>query len=181
LPKPCIWKSKTWRNSSNHENLAPQGENSLSLNTIRGGTFINVVPDRCHIEVDCRYAPGTDTEKALQRLHALLQEQPDCELEILAKLPAFAAQAASPLLATLQTAMQQFGIAPQAKQEPWFADAAFFARAGCDTLIWGAGDIARAHTEEEFIEIEQVEKATAILRAVIRRVHNGKSLAKMDV
>ena len=99
--------------------------------------------------------PGTDTEKALQRLHALLQEHPEYEREILAKLPAFAAQADSPLLATLQEAMQKFSMTPQPKQEPWFADAAFF---------------ARAHTEDEFVEIKQVAKTTAILRTVIRSV-----------
>ncbi|RMD57352.1 M20 family peptidase, partial [Candidatus Parcubacteria bacterium] len=52
--------------------LSSQGDNTLSLNTIRGGSFINIVPDRCRIEVDARYEPGTDTDKALSELKAVL-------------------------------------------------------------------------------------------------------------
>lgn len=153
--------------------LAAAGENSLSINTIRGGSFINVVPDFCRIEVDCRYAPGTDLDVAAAALERFCGSQADLTCETIVRLPAFATPDNSLLLPALEKALRKHGLPARRRREPWFADAAFFAQAGADTVIWGAGDIAQAHTADEFIEISQLQMATEVLATLIADFATG--------
>src|SRR5271169_4051410 len=39
---------------------AKLGRPTLNVGTISGGSKINIVPDRCHAEIDCRIVPGID-------------------------------------------------------------------------------------------------------------------------
>jgi len=46
------------------------GTSTLSINTIHGGTAVNVVPDRCRIDVDIRTVPGTDHHAVAESVQA---------------------------------------------------------------------------------------------------------------
>jgi acetylornithine deacetylase len=46
---------------------------------------------------------------------------------------------------------------------PYGTDAAPLAAAGIPAVIFGPGDIAQAHTADEWIDLEQVEQASEIL------------------
>jgi acetylornithine deacetylase len=46
---------------------------------------------------------------------------------------------------------------------PFGTDASTIADAGIPAVVFGPGDIAQAHTNDEWIEIEQMEKAEEIL------------------
>ena len=48
------------------------GKPTLSIGTIRGGTKINIVPDRCEIEVDRRMLPGEKKEEVLGEMKEIL-------------------------------------------------------------------------------------------------------------
>jgi acetylornithine deacetylase/succinyl-diaminopimelate desuccinylase-like protein len=48
------------------------GKPTLSIGTIQGGTKINVVPDRCEIEVDRRMLPGEKKEEVLGVMKEIL-------------------------------------------------------------------------------------------------------------
>jgi acetylornithine deacetylase len=41
-----------------------------------------------------------------------------------------------------------------------------FAQAGIPALCFGPGDIARAHSATEWVEVEQIEQATQVLEQV---------------
>ena len=48
-------------------------------------------------------------------------------------------------------------------------DGSKLAQAGIETVVCGPGDIAQAHTCDEFIEIEQVEKAVRLYGRLLAR------------
>ncbi len=50
------------------------GSPTLSVNTIQGGTQINIVPDRCFIGIDRRIIPGEDYKTVLKEVDGLLNE-----------------------------------------------------------------------------------------------------------
>src|SRR5690606_21257011 len=54
---------------------------TLSVGIIRGGSGINIVPDRCEIEIDRRTLPGETTEEVIQQLDAYCRKQVDFEIE----------------------------------------------------------------------------------------------------
>ena len=49
---------------------------------------------------------------------------------------------------------------------PYATDAGWLAHAGVPVIVLGPGDIAQAHTDNEFVEIAQVENAVELYRQI---------------
>ncbi len=49
-----------------------------------------------------------------------------------------------------------------------WTDAALLNAAGIPAICFGPGDIALAHAAEEWVELAEVERATAVLEALVR-------------
>ena len=50
----------------------------------------------------------------------------------------------------------------------FFSDAAIIASGGTPSVVFGPGDIAQAHTSNEWISIRSLDRATAILTRFLR-------------
>ena len=72
----------------------------------------------------------------------------------------------APLIASMRAACTAAGVAPTIAGLSCWTDAALFAEAGIPALCFGPGDISRAHSATEWVEIADLERATAILEAV---------------
>jgi acetylornithine deacetylase len=59
------------------------GSPTFSVGVIEGGQAVNVVPDRCWIEVDRRTLPGETTESVVEDARASLQGLPDWEFDLI--------------------------------------------------------------------------------------------------
>jgi acetylornithine deacetylase/succinyl-diaminopimelate desuccinylase-like protein len=46
---------------------------------------------------------------------------------------------------------------------PWFCDAAIFAEHGIPAIAFGPGNVAQAHTADEFVELDEVFLASQIM------------------
>jgi acetylornithine deacetylase len=140
------------------------GPPTLSVGRIEGGQSVNVVPDWCEIEVDRRLIPGEDAAVAMQTVTALAErlfESGDC-LEIsqpwvhMPPLSSRAAEWTDRLSAAIETAT---GYRPQVMGVPFGTDAGPLSAAGTPCVVFGPGDIAQAHTKDEWIDLEQVRMA----------------------
>ncbi|HEY0712091.1 MAG TPA: M20/M25/M40 family metallo-hydrolase, partial [Polyangia bacterium] len=49
----------------------------------------------------------------------------------------------------------------------FWTEAALFAEAGVDAVVFGPGDITEAHAADEFVEIAQLEAARDVFRSVV--------------
>lgn len=124
------------------------GTSTLSVGTISGGSKVNIVPDTCECSVDIRFIPGVDTDFVTP----LLQERlPGLEISLRRSEPLWTAPT-NPLIQILGT----LGSRPVGA--PWFCDAAVFAAKGCPAIAIGPGSIDQAHTADEFIGIEDLER-----------------------
>jgi acetylornithine deacetylase len=52
----------------------------------------------------------------------------------------------------------------------YFCDAAPLAAGGIPAVVFGPGDIAQAHTRDEWIEIESLERGTDMLEEFLRNL-----------
>jgi acetylornithine deacetylase len=137
------------------------GPPSLSVGRIEGGQSVNVVPDWCEIEVDRRVIPGEDSIACLEQVRSILQarlgDEPGIEHgQPWVDMPALPPQAASwlePLAHAIESAT---GSRPQFKGVPFATDAGPIAAGGTPCVVFGPGDIAQAHTKDEWISLEQV-------------------------
>lgn len=143
------------------------GPPSLSVGRIEGGVSVNVVPDHCEIEIDRRAIPGEILDDLPEAVCAYLRERlgdmPDIEfLPPWVRMPPLAPTKASVevWLEPVRRAIERtIGRNPSVGGVPYGTDAGPLSRAGLPCFVFGPGDIAQAHTVDEWIEIDQVRLA----------------------
>jgi acetylornithine deacetylase/succinyl-diaminopimelate desuccinylase family protein len=151
------------------------GSPTLNVGLIQGGTQVNVVPDSCWIEVDRRLIPGEEPDQVFRGYQELLgklhSERPSLDLTVnppqLEDRPLETPATASIALHAAQ-ALREAGLDDGAMGVPFGSDASKLSSVGISSIILGPGSIDQAHTAEEFVELEQVEKAFVVYRQIMR-------------
>ena len=134
-----------------------------SVGMIDGGSAVNIVPDECAVTIDIRTLPGQNTTQTHQALEQYVQnkvgQREGYELIIERPYhdsPSFETDPEHPLV--------KFACELQAQNEAdtvaFGCDASKLAAAGIPTIILGPGDIAQAHTKDEFISLQDLEAGT---------------------
>jgi acetylornithine deacetylase/succinyl-diaminopimelate desuccinylase-like protein len=149
----------------------PTGSLDLSVGTVQGGDQVNRIPDKAVMEIDLR-VPTT------------------CPLERVAELLAAANSESEQKFPGLHIAMTQtqcyppFALAPDAnfrrqvtllekvskptdRTARYATNAGFYAAANIPCVVYGPGDIAQAHTADEWIELPEIETAALRLQHCI--------------
>jgi len=144
------------------------GPPTLSVGRVEGGASVNTVPDRCRIEIDRRVIPGEDPLEAPRQLAVYLQQKLPAEFAFACSEPWFHAPALSPansadLVARLGSAIDAVRGSHQVVAVPYCTDASTLAEAGIPAVVFGPGDIAKAHTCDEWVLLDEVEQASEIL------------------
>ncbi|MHB2022372.1 MAG: succinyl-diaminopimelate desuccinylase [Mycobacteriales bacterium] len=133
------------------------------LNAVRieGGVSGNVVPDRCTITVNFRFAPDRDEASALAHVTEVLAPF-ECVLtdSSPAAMPRLQAAAAAAFVAAV-------GGRPQAKLG--WTDVARFAGLGVPALNYGPGDPNVAHSRDEYVDAALIVDCERALRAYLTR------------
>ena len=140
------------------------GSPTISIGTIRGGSKTNIIPDACEASVDMRFVPAQFTPGFAESLAARLRAVcPDLDLRI-SPAPPLYTDPAHPLIAKLG----ECGAKPVGA--PWFCDACFFAERGMPAVALGPGSIAQAHTKDEFIAVEDLEKGVEFFKTFLAKL-----------
>jgi len=116
----------------------------------------NVVPDRCTITVNRRFAPKFSPEEAEEQVRALLVGADD--IEILQAQPAAAPNLANPLVDEFVR-----GLALPVRPKLGWTDVARFAARGVPAVNFGPGNPEIAHTQGEFVTRASVEQCCDVL------------------
>jgi acetylornithine deacetylase len=144
---------------------------SVQIGTIEGGTAINIIPKMCRFTWEYRALPDADEGEILRLFTAFAETNllprmrevsPDCAIETVQKAHA-PGLAAEPGSAAEMLALRLAG-ANETHAVSFATEAGLFQAIGIPTVVCGPGDIAQAHTPDEFIEISQVEACEAFLR-----------------
>lgn len=150
------------------------GSPTLSVGRIWGGTGVNIVPERCTIEIDRRLIPGEDAQAALAEVDTFLaacaaanpllnieREKPfvaDWPLETPDDAAVVGAGRAA--CADLSLSAQPIGV-------PYGTDASkLWALGGIPAIVLGPGSIAQAHTAEEYVSLAEVAAAAELYRRI---------------
>ncbi len=142
---------------------AKLGVPTINVGTISGGSKINIVPDRCLIEIDLRVVPGIDAEKFRSHLESDLRAvTPDVTVRQQRYSPPLDTSEALPWVQRLGNAALGFTTAP------WFSDASILGGPKCPAVCIGPGSIAQAHTKDEFILIRDLEYGADFFRRWIQ-------------
>lgn len=134
------------------------GAGTVNVGKISGGTQPNIVPDACVISIDRRTLPG-ETEASVRReINALLwAKKLSTKISSTKLAPALALETnvKLPLVRQFLRSVNQ----TQPLGADYFCDAAVLSAVGIPSIVFGPGDIAQAHTMDEWISLAQLERA----------------------
>ena len=143
------------------------GRAAASINVIRGGSAVNIIPDCCEILCDRRLVPGEKPAQVLAERDAAL-----CDLRVehdgLYLAPPLPPASSAALHAWAAPALAAAGLDPTATGAPYATDASHYAAAGAQVMVLGPGDLAQAHTKDEWLDRHELARAVDVYGALLR-------------
>lgn len=144
---------------------------TLQVTRIEGGTASNIVPVSCTFGFEIRALPGLDVAGVEKRLRDFADRHCLAEMRIVAhdahigirqmnQVPPFASAADSEVVAL---AMQLAGT-NETHAVSYATEAGLFQDAGSPSVVCGPGDIAQAHTADEWIAASELDKCMGFLQ-----------------
>jgi acetylornithine deacetylase len=140
----------------------------LNVGTVHGGSAINVVPDRCVVEVGFRPLPGITSEELIERVSRAAREAAapfEPAIEMLSDSPPLLLDEASPIHRHLRAITGQ----NSGSSVSFATDAGWLQRLGIDCAIFGPGSIEVAHKPNEYLPKDEFAAARGLLERTIRR------------
>ena len=143
------------------------GSATLNVGLIHGGMSVNTVPDRCSVAIDRRVLPGEDPAGARQHVIDYIAEHSSFDFPVEHAVPDVVLlplcdddngpladeflHAAGPIVGQCEKIGAFYG-----------THAAEYAAWGIPSIVFGPGSAAQAHTVDEWLAIEQLEKAAEV-------------------
>ena len=147
---------------------------SFHAGTIEGGTAESVYPESCVLSLERRTMPGEEPEAVVLEfqavLDALLERHTDMDasLEMTLARPGTEVPESSELVQGLVAAARAGGVESGVEGMSAWVDAAFLNEARVPTVCFGPGDIAQAHTEDEWIDVREIRTCAEVLETFAR-------------
>lgn len=134
----------------------PLSDLRLNIGRIDGGVKPNMIAASATAAFNLRTPPGSDNPAILNAVAALAPEAEVLSLEtpfVAPSLPAGGDAGASDKSAWIE----RLGVETSAPVDFW-TEASLFDAAGLPAIVIGSGDIAQAHTADEWVEVAQLDK-----------------------
>src|SRR6185503_11780611 len=136
---------------------------TVNVGAIAGGRQPNIVPDRCVIDIDRRTLPGESDGAVKREILRFIRRR-----GLNATMADTKGEAVAPPMQTdPQLPLVQAFLRAAGQRRPlgvdFFTDAGVLAAGGIPSVVFGPGDIAQAHTVDEWVAISQLERATRML------------------
>ena len=149
------------------------GPATVNVGRIEGGTRPTIVPDNCRVQIDRRLVPGETADSALRELSEAAEKCSRCGEKIRSSLmlgdsenpfPPLDSSGWPETIALLEEAAASVtGVKLPGIGLPFWTDAALAGYyTGKSAFVFGPGNIAQAHSNEEYVEIRQLEQSAEI-------------------
>jgi len=146
------------------EDPGPYGVPNSNIGIIRGGEEVYTTPGKCQLDISVRYAPGDGPRVRQAAERAMASAADGVRIELVGEVDAAETPQNDPALLALREALEQ--------QHPSFK--LDYLSGGCDmrhyrnllgvpAVVFGPGDLGMAHAADEYVEIDQIVTAAAVL------------------
>jgi len=161
------------------------GSPTISFGVISGGKKVNVVADRCVLNIDRRWIDSENYQQIIPELEKYLKEvcseNKDLKYSIVAVLPPegyfgpFFIPENHELVKMSKEAILVSGRIPGISSLSGWTDGATILNAGIPTVILGPGNMEQAHTADEWINISEIIDAVKIYLSLIFKICINKN------
>lgn len=141
---------------------------ALNVGTITGGSAMNVIPDRCIVELGIRLLPGMPAAEMTARIRDTVASALPGEtfsLEELGESPAMMLSDDAPVYRRLCQAVGQH----ESHSVAFATDAGWLQRIGLQCVLFGPGDIEVAHRANEFVPIAELRRGGEVLEGLVHQ------------
>jgi acetylornithine deacetylase len=151
------------------------GRASLHASTIAGGIGMSTYPDRCIVRLERRTLPGergADVVAEIERASdAVRARRPSFAAEVRLSMTQGPSDVAldAPIVGELTEALRACGEPVRVAGMSAWTDAALLNAAGIPAICFGPGDISLAHAAEEYIPLDEIDRAVSVLDVLARR------------
>ena len=145
-------------------------------NMVNGGIASNTVPELCVVHSEFRTVPGVDQHVTMAEYEAYARElevrmkaeheSASVDFEVLAAVPGLD----TPADAETTSLGRELGGVPSDDKVTYGTEAGQFSGAGMEAVVCGPGDIAQAHTANEWIELDQLVACEEFVGRLIERL-----------
>jgi glutamate carboxypeptidase len=152
---------------------------TLNVGLVSGGQSVNTVAPWAQGQIDLRYVTPADREEILAKIQAIVARSyvPGTRATLTIRgefLPLTQTPAAARLFELYRAAATDSGFMPEGEFTGGCADSGFTAAVGAPTLCAVGPVGGKAHSPEEYLEIESlVPRAQALARAIARLDRTG--------
>lgn len=144
------------------------------ISEITGGAAPNTIPGSCRITIDWRTVPGEEPLEVWQgfkdRLQELKQNVPGLKLTVQEPFIidyAMETSGSHPLVLQLASAVTGYAEGRHEHGAAYGTDASKLARVSVPSVVFGPGDIGQAHTDNEWVSVQEVVSAASALAELI--------------
>jgi acetylornithine deacetylase len=141
---------------------------ALNVGTVSGGSAINVIPDRCVVQVGIRLLPEMAADTVAERVRSAVTQalsEEDFELEPLSLSPPMILGEDAALYRELCAAVGQ----RDTRSVAFATDAGWLQTIGMRCVLFGPGSIEVAHRPNEFVPEAELARAGEVLERLIAR------------
>lgn len=141
---------------------------TVNVGTIRGGTGVTFVPDRCQIEFDRQVLPGEQIQDVAREIEQIFMDiRKDHEIAVeLIKTQQFnpwQIRQQDPVVNRLQRAVEKVtGRPPAFSALNGYCEVELLAEAGIPSVVFGPGADSAAHAPDERVAIQEVIDAAKV-------------------
>lgn len=136
----------------------PNSEMTLCVDTIKGGTRINVIPGECSAEIDVRYPPDMNTDSVLEAVRKMMGRD-GYTLKIQHELAPVETDAS---VAAVKVLIELIGPDAVVTSVPYATEMVMFRDVNKALMVCGPGDPRICHCDNENIELAQIDRAVEI-------------------
>jgi glutamate carboxypeptidase len=147
---------------------------TVNVGIVKGGQSVNTTAPSAQGDIDLRYMTPKDRADAMQKIEAIVTASyvagTKSTLSVMGEfLPLNATPASEQLFSGYQAAAKTVGLEVKGEFSGGCADSGFTAAVGCPTICATGPVGAKAHTAEEYLEVESmVPRAQALALAILR-------------
>lgn len=160
--------------AQSHERFGGLTGLRFNIGRIEGGIKANMIAPRAEVRFGFRPLPTMDADRLLDNFRTLAEPMPVEFTETFrgASLPAGDTADAEERRLAARDLADELGLAIGNAVDFW-TEAALFSAAGYTAFVYGPGDIAQAHSADEWVALDQLEQYAETLYRIIEKCGQG--------
>jgi acetylornithine deacetylase len=161
--------------AQSHERFGGLTGLRFNIGRIEGGIKANMIAPTAEVRFGFRALPTMDPDQLLTRFRSLVEPPPAEFTETFrgASLPAGDTANAEANRLVARDLADELGI-PVGNAVDFWTEAALFSAAGYTAFVYGPGDIAQAHSADEWVALEQLERYAQTVYRIIGKSGQGR-------